>query len=57
MTELKKLHILFYWPWPVMVLSLCFVHSINIDGKIKSVEVLACQKRYVPEKHYVSLHT
>ncbi|XP_064599757.1 phosphatidylinositol 4-phosphate 3-kinase C2 domain-containing subunit alpha-like [Liolophura sinensis] len=28
-------------------------YSINIDGKIKSVEVLACQKRYVPEKHYV----
>ncbi len=29
-------------------------YSLNTDGKIKTVEVFGFQKRYNPEKYYVS---
>ena len=33
---------------------LCFAFSQQVDGKIKHVCVYGFQKRYSPEKHYVS---
>ena len=32
-----------------------FVYSLQTDGRIKSLEMHGIQKRYSPEKHYVSV--
>ena len=31
------------------------IYSLNTDGTIKTVEVHSFQKRYTPERHYVSI--
>ena len=35
----------------------CDIFSLQTDGRITNVEVFGYQKRYNPEKYYVSQHT
>ena len=41
--------------YKVSVSMSVFVYSLQTDGRIKSLEMHGIQKRYSPEKHYVSV--